>query len=97
MSASKLRYAAYETPQAVPRLRGPSSLQRSSGRNSQSGTYSDNGEMANSRLSIASEGSSLDELSKTITAGDLALAAGGIKLEMMANVSFRIMCTNAIG
>jgi hypothetical protein len=40
------------------------------------------------RLSVASEeGSSLDELSRTITAGDLTLAAGDIELELMAKVS----------
>jgi hypothetical protein len=39
-------------------------------------------------LSVASEDrSSLDELSRTVTAGELALAAGDIELEMMAKVS----------
>lgn len=67
----KLRYAAYEPPQAVPRLQRPSSSQRS---------YS------SSSGSVNEDGSLLDELSRTVTAGDLALA-GGIELELMAKVS----------
>jgi hypothetical protein len=36
----------------------------------------------------------VDALSRTVTAGDLALTAGNIELEMMANVSYN-MCTYA--
>jgi AP-4 complex subunit epsilon-1 len=86
LSASKLRYAAYDPPQAVLRLRRPSSQQRSYSSSSRSGSYSDQG--GNNGLSASSEDrSSVDELSRTVTAGDLALAAGDIELEMIANVS----------
>jgi AP-4 complex subunit epsilon-1 len=92
LSTSKLRYTAYEPPQAVPRFQRPSSSQRSYSSSSRSGTYSDHGGKENRRLSVASEDrSSLDELSRTVTAGELALAAGDIELEMMAKVS-RSLC-----
>jgi AP-4 complex subunit epsilon-1 len=92
LSASKLRYAAYDPPQVVSRLRRPSSSQRSYSSSSRSGTYSNHGG-TNSRLSVASEErSSVDELSRTVTAGDLALAAGDIEQEMMAKVSYSV-CT----
>jgi AP-4 complex subunit epsilon-1 len=94
LSASKLRYTAYDPPQVVSRLRRPSSSQRSYSNSSRSGTYSDHGG-TKSRLSVASEDrSSVDALSRTVTAGDLALTAGNIELEMMANVSYN-MCTYA--
>ena len=86
-SSSRLRYTAYDPPQAIPRLRQPSNPQRSYSSSSRSGTYSDH-DGTNSRQSVASEDrSSLDELSRTVTAGDLALAVGDIELEMMAKVS----------
>lgn len=72
MSGSKLRYAAYEPPQVAPRLRRGSSSQLST--SSSSSTYSDHGLALDQRQS-------LDELSKTVTAGDLALAAGDIALD----------------
>lgn len=87
MSASKLRYTAYEAPQAIPRLRRPTSSQHSYSNSSRSGTYSDHGGGAHRRSSMASEGRpSLDELSRTVTAGDLALASGDIELERMSKV-----------
>ncbi|KIM91944.1 hypothetical protein PILCRDRAFT_108 [Piloderma croceum F 1598] len=85
LSVSKLRYAAYDPPQVVSRLRRPSSSQRSYSSSSRSGTYSDHGG-TKSRLSVAGEDrSSVDALSRTVTAGDLALTTGDIELEMMAN------------
>src|ERR1700677_4668549 len=87
LSTSKLRYTAYEPPQAVPRLRCSSTSQRSYSSSSRSGTYSDHGGKENRGWPVASEDRSfLDELSRTVTAGDLALAAGDIELEMMAKV-----------
>jgi AP-4 complex subunit epsilon-1 len=90
LSASKLRYAAYDPPQAVHRFSRPSGSQRSYSGSSRSGTYSDHGGIPepHRRLSVASEERSpLDELSRTVTAGDLTLAAGDIELELMAKVS----------
>lgn len=87
-SVSKLRYDAYEPPQVVNRLRRPTSAQRSISSGSRSAAHSDHGSRDSRKLSFDSEGRpSLDELSRTITAGDLALATGDIELEMMARVS----------
>ncbi|TFK44520.1 armadillo-type protein [Crucibulum laeve] len=73
LTASKLRYTAYETPQIGPRLRGRrlSSSQRSTG-SSRSGVHSDTGND--------------DLLSRTMTPGDLALAAGSRELETLSKV-----------
>jgi len=88
LSVSKLRYAAYEPPQAVPRLQCPSSSRRSYSNGSRSPTYSDHGGKTNRGLSVTGEDSiSLDELSRTITSGNLSLAAGDIELETIPKVS----------
>ncbi|KAJ7502817.1 armadillo-type protein [Mycena galericulata] len=68
LSSSKLRYTAYEPPPPTARLRG----RASSGGSSRSGS---------SQLSGTSAGA-LEELSKTVTAGDLTLAAAAQNLEM---------------
>jgi AP-4 complex subunit epsilon-1 len=88
LSSSKLRHAAYEPPTPVARLRGPSSSRRS---NSRTTSFSDAGHelsRVNSKLSEANEERyPLDELAKTVTAGDLALAVGDIELEGRTKVS----------
>jgi AP-4 complex subunit epsilon-1 len=88
LASSKLRYAAYEPPTPVARFRGSSNSKRS---NSQTTSFSDAGHelsRVNSRLSEANEERhALDELAKTVTAGDLALAVGDIELERKIKVS----------
>jgi len=79
LAASKLRYAAYEPPRPATRLRRPPNSHRSSSRST---TLSDPSYELSSGLSSRSEGrSSLDELSRTVTAGDLALAVGRNELK----------------
>lgn len=51
-----------------------------------SDTFSDNGHDPYSRVSSRLSGSSVDPLSRTVTAGELALAAGGRELELIARV-----------
>ena len=91
LTSRKLRYAAYEPPKQVGRLRHPSDVRRSSSRST---TFSDAGyelelSRMNSTLSDASrERHSLDHLSKTVTAGDLALAGGDIKLDILTKVRY---------
>ncbi|KII92127.1 hypothetical protein PLICRDRAFT_122418 [Plicaturopsis crispa FD-325 SS-3] len=69
-SPNKLRYTAYEPPKPSPHLRRPPSSLRSLSAGSSS--LSDRGSQTSGRGRT-----SLDELSRTVTAGDLTLAAGG--------------------
>ncbi|KAF7977752.1 hypothetical protein HWV62_2842 [Athelia sp. TMB] len=71
LAQSKLRYDAYQPPQVASRLRRPANTHRSTSSNSRSASQSDNRP-------------SLDELSMTVTAGDLALASEAIELEVMS-------------
>lgn len=79
LAQSKLRYDAYEPPQVVNRLCRPGNARS---------TSSDGARDASSRkYSFASDDRpSLDELSRTVTAGDLALASGDIELDILAKV-----------
>ncbi|KAJ7124951.1 armadillo-type protein [Mycena epipterygia] len=76
LSSSKLRYTAYEAPPPTARLRDRAS----------SGGSSRSGSRASSQLSGASAGQSLDELSRTVTAGDLTLAAAAEKFNVSSHV-----------
>ena len=73
MSASKLRYKAYDPPKATPRLRAkrPTSPAYST-------THSEGGSSRFVGQDVE------DPMSKTITAGDLALAAEQIELQELA-------------
>ncbi|KAJ7755738.1 armadillo-type protein [Mycena maculata] len=73
LSASKLRYTAYEPPPPMARLRD----RASSGGSSRSGS---------SKLSGTTTGV-LEELSRTVTAGDLTLAAAARSLETSSHIS----------
>ncbi|KDQ57667.1 hypothetical protein JAAARDRAFT_207161 [Jaapia argillacea MUCL 33604] len=78
LAASKLRYAAYEPPPVAPRLRRPRSQQSYntlSTSSSRSATYSDHGSVVGSPR-LSAERAADDVLSRTVTAGDLALVAG---------------------
>jgi AP-4 complex subunit epsilon-1 len=74
--ASKLRYTAYEPPPPAGRLRDRAS----------SGGSSTSASRASSQLSGTSGGQPLEELSRTVTAGDLTLAAAAQTFEMAAVV-----------
>ncbi|KAJ7072535.1 armadillo-type protein [Mycena amicta] len=67
--SSKLRYTAYEAPPPTSRLRGRAPSDRSSSR-------------ASSQLSGSSAVEVPDMLSRTVTAGDLALATAAERLEI---------------
>ncbi|KAJ7209609.1 armadillo-type protein [Mycena pura] len=75
LSSSKLRYTAYEAPLPTARLR-----HRASSRGS-----SQAGSRASSPSSVSSAGEELDELSRTVTAGDLTLAAAAQRLELASH------------
>ncbi|KAJ6602168.1 armadillo-type protein [Mycena sp. CBHHK59/15] len=77
-SASKLRYTAYEAPPPTVRLRDRVSSGGSSPGRS--------GSRASSQLSGSSGRQPPDELSRTVTAGDLTLAAAILKLDVAAPV-----------
>jgi hypothetical protein len=82
VSASKLRYAAYDAPRTAPRLKRTSQRSNSS-ISSHSTSFSD--------VNYERErGQSLDKLSGTVTAGDLALAAVNIGLDTFPKVSFSV-------
>lgn len=68
LSPRKLRYEAYGTPQAVPSLRHPLSPRRNEG------TFSSSGSRTRSS-SRASERGMSSELARTITPGELTIAA----------------------
>ncbi|KAF9467306.1 armadillo-type protein [Collybia nuda] len=89
-SPNKLRYKAYEAPPPPPRLRPrrASSSQRSIG-SSRSDALSDSGRSL-SRVSSRQSAPSSDPLSRTLTPGDLALAAGSRELELLARVPSKI-------
>ena len=79
--SSKLRYDAYEPPKPLSRLPNPLKFRRSSSRST---VPSDDG--GNFR-SPKSEGRLLaEDLSRTVSAGDLALATGNIELETINKV-----------
>ncbi|KZT23916.1 ARM repeat-containing protein [Neolentinus lepideus HHB14362 ss-1] len=100
ISASKLRYDAYEVPRPHPRLLHSASPQRGS----RSITSLEHGRHSPSVLSSPrSDRSALheDPLSKTVTAGDLALVAGDPDLIPAARVCARVQlqysrCPNAV-
>lgn len=81
-SKSQLRYKAYDAPTPAPKLRTRGTSHSTSSR---SETFSEGGSRASSRLSA----NSIDPLSRTVTAGELALAAGGRELEMMTKVGLK--------
>ncbi|RDB25374.1 AP-4 complex subunit epsilon-1 [Hypsizygus marmoreus] len=84
LSASKLRYKAYDAPLPVPKLRiRRASSSPYSARSSRSESFSDDGHDSSSRAGLSL---SIDPLSRTVTAGELTLAAGGKELERMANM-----------
>jgi AP-4 complex subunit epsilon-1 len=85
-SANKLRYAAYELPKKVGRIRRPSGSRWSN--SSRSTTFSDAGhelDRVSLRVSVM-KGKTDSHRSKTVTAGDLALATGDIQLQLMNDV-----------
>lgn len=85
MSASKLRYAAYDAPPPVSRLR-PRRNSNASVSSSLSGTLSDHSNVG----AAASEGThTFDVLSRTVTAGDLTLATIQ-DLEPLSQVRLRL-------
>ncbi|KAJ7928581.1 armadillo-type protein [Mycena leptocephala] len=77
LSGNKLRYTAYDAPPPTARLRDRASSSRSSRSDS----------TASSQLSGNSTGQSLDELSRTVTAGDLTLAAAAQKFETSSHTA----------
>ncbi|KAJ7128916.1 armadillo-type protein [Mycena crocata] len=72
-SSHKLRYTAYETPPPTARLRDRASSGGSSGSRS-------------SQLSSAGSAQALDELTRTVTAGDLTLAAAAQSLDTSSHI-----------
>lgn len=82
MSASKLRYTAYDAPPPASRLRP---RRTSSVTSSRSGTLSDHSGIN----SVASDDAhTSDALSRTVTAGDLTLAAVSQNLETLSTVRY---------
>ncbi|KAJ7078870.1 armadillo-type protein [Mycena belliarum] len=77
LPGNKLRYTAYEAPQPTPRLRNRAS----------SGGSSHSGSRASSQLSGNMTGKAMEELSRTVTAGDLALAAAAEEFELSSRAS----------
>ncbi|KAJ7497085.1 armadillo-type protein [Mycena latifolia] len=76
LPGNKLRYTAYEAPQPTARLRDRAS----------SGGSSHSGSRASSQLSGTSAGQEVEELSRTVTAGDLTLAAAAQEFEMSSRI-----------
>lgn len=74
-TAGKLRYTAYEAPKATSRLRPHRATS-----NSHSAAHSDSG---SSRF-LGQGSDAGDPISRTITAGDLALATGHIEMQDLA-------------
>jgi hypothetical protein len=74
---SKLRYAAYDAPRPIGSLRRGVS----SGRSVSGSSQSDLASVGGSDTGAPSRGSSVELLSRTITAGDLTLAAARQDLE----------------
>lgn len=84
LPGNRLRYTAYETPRPTSRLSSSHSYKRTS-----QGSVSDAG---SSRLSVDSHPSD-DHLSRTVTAGELALMARDKELESISKVCLiRIEC-----
>ncbi|KAF8070331.1 armadillo-type protein [Lyophyllum atratum] len=84
LSSSKLRYNAYDTPIPGPKLRTrESSRSPYSPRSSRLETLSDSGHDPLPRVSSRLSVSSADPLSRTMTPGDLTLAANRQELENM--------------
>jgi len=86
-----LRYEAYESPKPVFRFRDLVNSGRSSSRST---VRSD--DPGSSRSPSSEERRFVEDLSKTVSAGDLALATGSIELEMMNKVRPEIASSSSL-
>ncbi|KAI0062104.1 ARM repeat-containing protein [Artomyces pyxidatus] len=95
LSGNKLRYAAYEPPPPAARARRPRSRTRTASR-SRSATSLDYGDDIRPSSSLSGRSRHSEDLTRTVTAGELAVVAGSPELRSLSLVGSLFTLSNLI-